>query len=117
MGKVIQINNNYKLKQMEDLRIKTADEMQNENQEDKSQLVEAINIEGLSEAFKIMRYENKYFIGFMGAMMTEPTENLNILVAQAKQFSNETWALLLNIVTHIVKNRKLIDNLKSETNE
>lgn len=117
MGKIIKLNNNYKLKQMEDLRIKTADEMQNENQEDKTQLVEAVNIEGLSEAFKIMRYENKYFIGFMGAMMTEPTENLDILVTQAKQFSNETWALLLNIVTHIVKNRKLIDNLKSETNE
>lgn len=117
MGKVIQINNNYKLKQMEDLRIKTADEMQNENQADKTQLVEAVEVQGLSEAFKIMRYEDKYFIGFMGAMMTEPTENLDLLVAQAKQFSNETWSLLLNIVTHIVKNRNLIDNLKPNTNE
>ena len=34
MGKVINLNTNYKLKQMEDLRIKTADEMQNENQEE-----------------------------------------------------------------------------------
>ena len=72
MGKVINLNTNNKLKQMEDLRIKTADEMQNENQEDKSQLVEAIEVKGLSEAFHIMRYENKYFVGFMGAMMTMP---------------------------------------------
>lgn len=117
MGKVIQINNNHKLKQMEDLRIKTADEMQNENQEDKSQLVEAVDVKGLSEAFQIMRYENKYFVGFMGAMMTMPSEELEETIEQVKMFNEKQWSLLLNVITHVVKNRKLIDNLKSETNE
>lgn len=114
MGKVIQINNNYKLKQMEDLRIKTADEMQNENQEDKSQLVEAMDLD-ISEAFKIMKYDDQYFIGFMGAMMTEPTPELNEIEPLVS--NKEMWSLWLNVMTHLIKNRNLIDNLKPNTNE
>ena len=117
MGKIIKLNNNYKLKQMEDLRIKTADEMQNENQADKTQLVEAVDVKGISEAFQIMRYEHKYFVGFMGAMMTIPSEDLEETIKQVKMFNEKQWSLLLNIITHVVKNRKLIDNLKPETNE
>lgn len=114
MGKVIKLNNNYKLKQMEDLRIKTADEMQNEHQEDKSQLVEAMDLE-ISEAFKIMKYDDQYFIGFMGAMMTEPTPELNEIEPLVS--NKEMWSLWLNVMTHLIKNRNLIDNLKPNTNE
>ena len=48
--------------------IKTAEELQSQNQEGKSQLVEDVTPEiwcnkTLSKAFKIMRYDNKHSIG------------------------------------------------------
>lgn len=102
---------------MEDLKIKTAEEMQTENQEGKSQLVERVEINGLSEALSVMKYDNKYFIGFMGGMMTEPTENLFEVEVLATMFGKTEWSLLLNMFTHMIKNRKLLDNLKPNTNE
>lgn len=99
---------------MEDLRIKTAEEMQNENQEGKSQLVERVEVEELTEALSLMKYEDKYFLGFMGAMMTEPTDDKQGLIELATGFTKEGWSLVLNMITHMIKNRNLIDNLKAE---
>lgn len=118
MGKLIKINNNnQKQKQMEDLRIKTPEEMQTENQEEKSQLVERIDNDEISEALSLMKYEDKYFLGFMGAMMTEPTTDKEGLIELATGFTKEGWSLLLNMFTHMIKNRKLIDNLNSKDDE
>lgn len=112
MGKIIKFNN-YKNQKM----IKTVEELQTENQENKSELVEKVEVRGITEALQIMRYEDKYFIGFMGAMMTTPTEDKKALIEDAKMLTEKGWSLLLNIVTHMIKNRKLIDNLNNNENE
>jgi hypothetical protein len=114
MGKVIKLNIN----KMETQTIRTEEQLRTENQEGKSALVENISEQftEISKAFSVMKYEDKHFIGFMGAMVTEPTEDLEGLVESLKGIDVRTWDILLNVVTTIVSERKAIDKLKTEKN-
>ena len=94
--------------------IKTAEELQTENQEGKSTLVEQVEVQGLTKALQVMKYDEKYFVGFMGAMMTEPNENKQKVIETAKMFNEEEYNLFFNIVTHMIKNRELITKINNK---